>query len=320
MSNRLERLMYIDRLIRAPGGTTTDRLIEVCEVSRRSIEDDLRFMRDRMRAPLIYDRSANRYRYTNPDFRLPALDLDDDDLMALLVGAEIIARTGGSAVAAPYRAALSKITDRAVEPSEPGIRQELVGIWIGGNQGPPAPAGLFRDLNAAILDRAIVHLTYRAASTDAITERPVEPYGLYLHGDTWYLIAFCRLRQDWRYFHLARIQTWQVQAERYDWQPDFDISVFLHRTFSLEQTSETFEAVIRFLPPSSRYVRERLWHPQQTLTVAPDGSVTLTLPGSGQGELVRWVLGYGPDAEVLAPDSLRSAVQDHLHEAMARYR
>jgi predicted DNA-binding transcriptional regulator YafY len=316
MSTKLERVIFIDQKLRSPGGATTKGLMDELEVSERSIQGDFTFMRDRLHAPIVYDRGENRHYYSDPNFRLPAIDLSEDEITSLLVGERVLEHVAGDAMGRDRRTALSKLAGRLDGPV-PTVDDDAVSF--GGDFGPRMQAGLFRLLFDAITDRGVLKLTYSAASTGDQTEREVEPYRLHLYRDAWYLIAYCRLRQDYRYFHLARIQAAQGLGETFEREATFDVDAYLQRAFGVEQGPETFAATVRFYPPSATYVKERIWHPQQLLTEDADGSVTLTVPASSLKELTRWILGYGPEATVVGPEVLREAVQDAVERMRQAY-
>lgn len=305
MSSRLERILYIDHCIRQKQPFSARSLAEDLEVSPRSIESDLAYLRDRFGAPLHHDREAGTYTYDDPNFRLPTIDLNDREILALLLGQRVLEKAAGNALGPTFRMAVAKIQERSKAKAS---AIPIESLWFGGEQGPELPSKLFRDLLNAVEQLRAVSLVYFAASTDKLTDRTVEPYGLYLHRDTWYLIAFCRLRQDFRYFHLARIRDWDVLDEHFARRGDFDMASYLHRAFQLEQGGEPIEAIIRFRQPSARYIRERRWHPDQRQVAFPDGSIELHFPAASVREVTQWVLGYGAGAEVVGPEALREAV------------
>jgi predicted DNA-binding transcriptional regulator YafY len=70
---------------------------------------------------------------------------------------------------------------------------------------------------------------------------------------------------------------------------------------------------VRYSPRVARWVAER-----QGLTLAPDGSLTMEHPVADEAWAVRHVLQYGPDAEVLAPHSMRELVAERLRGAPTR--
>jgi predicted DNA-binding transcriptional regulator YafY len=78
-------------------------------------------------------------------------------------------------------------------------------------------------------------------------------------------------------------------------------------------------AVLRFEPAAARWVSAERWHAKQEREFEPGGRLILTVPYSSEPELVMDILRYGPDVEVLAPESLRRAVRDRLRDNLTRY-
>ena len=80
------------------------------------------------------------------------------------------------------------------------------------------------------------------------------------------------------------------------------------------------EVVIRFTPRQARWMRERKWHSTARVQGLLDGGCVLRLCVTGVGEVQRWVMQFGADAEVLAPASLRKQVCAELAAALVAYR
>ena len=64
------------------------------------------------------------------------------------------------------------------------------------------------------------------------------------------------------------------------------------------------------------YVAERVWHPGQRITRRRDGSLDLRLKTRGWQELVRWILSWQPDVQVVAPAELRKRIEEKLREGL----
>jgi proteasome accessory factor B len=77
---------------------------------------------------------------------------------------------------------------------------------------------------------------------------------------------------------------------------------------------DAFTAKISFQSEAAAYVEERTWSADQNFEHRPDGSLILTFQARSHLEVLSWVLGFGAQAEVLAPDWLRvemlAAVKD----------
>ena len=67
----------------------------------------------------------------------------------------------------------------------------------------------------------------------------------------------------------------------------------------------------------ARYIRERVWHPSQKLRDLPDGRLEMTLQVADTLEIRRWLLGYGVQAEVVEPASLREALRGEAERLAA---
>jgi predicted DNA-binding transcriptional regulator YafY len=91
------------------------------------------------------------------------------------------------------------------------------------------------------------------------------------------------------------------------------------RAFGIIDDEEELDVVLKFTAEQAPYVRERVWHPSQCLAEQKDGSLILRFRASGWFEIVRWILGWGEDVEVLEPLALRQAVAQHLQNAARQY-
>lgn len=81
-----------------------------------------------------------------------------------------------------------------------------------------------------------------------------------------------------------------------------------------------FGVEVRFTTPTaSEYARERTWGSDQEVTPAEDGTCTIRFTAQSEVEVVKWVLGFGADAELIAPENLRQKVIDEHRAALGRY-
>ena len=76
---------------------------------------------------------------------------------------------------------------------------------------------------------------------------------------------------------------------------------------------------IRFAADQSPYLKGRRWHASQALEEQADGSLVLTLTVASEDEIIRWVLAWGANAEVLEPKELRAKVAAVAREMAAKY-
>ncbi len=306
----LWRIYRIDAYIRSGRCPDANWLAEKLEVSRRTIERDLAHMRDLMSAPLEYDRKRRGYRYT-AEFQMPTFSLSEGEILALFLGSQVLSQYRGSPYEQLIRNAFEKIC--AALPQTHSLDFGMVNETLSFNVDPPRGderqlLETHQILLTAIRNRTSVDLDYYTASRNEHTTRRVNPYHLRYHGGAWYLIAHCHWRGQTLIFALDRISNIALTNERFEPDPEFDVNAYLDDSLSLERSGQIEEVRIWFDPVQARYIRERQWHSSQKIAEHPDGSLTLTLRVRGLGEVKRWVMSFGPHAEVLAPAWLREEV------------
>src|ERR1035438_10695656 len=89
--SQMERMYEIDRLLKGRRATSLDMFMENTSASRATIIRDLTYMKDRLRAPIIWDRELRGYRLDGP-FSLPAVYLSESEIPALLVLNQLVSR------------------------------------------------------------------------------------------------------------------------------------------------------------------------------------------------------------------------------------
>jgi len=117
---------------------------------------------------------------------------------------------------------------------------------------------------------------------------------------------------------VERLLSIEVTGTAFKVAPTFEPERYEQQAFGVIW-DEPIDVAIRFRQDQAPYVAERVWHPSQSVEPQPDGSLILRLRAGGRFEIVRWILGWGDAAEVLAPSDLRDQVGTILSSAAARY-
>lgn len=109
-------------------------------------------------------------------------------------------------VQAPFADSARTATRKVLDVLDPAARRRAAEvserIWVNVEPGPPR--ALMSHLEQGLVDQVTVNLTYTDAQ-GRTTRREVEPMVFALTGDRWFLVAWCRLRDDVRWFNLNRI-------------------------------------------------------------------------------------------------------------------
>ncbi|MGC8724198.1 MAG: helix-turn-helix transcriptional regulator [Acidobacteriota bacterium] len=321
MSQRqqLERILEIDRQIRAGRYPNADKLAEKLEVGRRVIFNDRAFMMDRLGAPIALDRSRGGWFYTDPTWMLPSVYVTEGELLAFFLTVELAHRYLGTAFETPLRSAVAKISQGLKGPVSVNLQVLASHYTFDAPHAAPAREQTLLDLSRAIREHRLVTMTYYTAYRNAKGERTLEPYHLYNHEGDWYLVAYSPERRDFRYFHVGRMERVRVLDKGFAPRRGFDLGAFLAQAFQVSMGEKPVNVAIRFDARQAPYIRGRQWHASQKITEHKDGGLTLRMRTSGLGGVLRWVLQYGAHAEVLAPDALRKAVAAETGAMAKRY-
>ena len=180
---------------------------------------------------------------------------------------------------------------------------------------------LLTQVRQALDTKQRMHISYYGAHRNTISERTIQPYLLLNWRGELYLIAYCEMRRALRHFFLPRIQTWAPIGETnaYKIPGNFDADQYLNAAFELhrEETAVTVRA--RFSPMQARWIRERRYHQSQEIEEIPDGSLVVTFHIAGTAEILRWLLSFGAEVEVLEPESLREQILKESKRIAAQY-
>ena len=177
---------------------------------------------------------------------------------------------------------------------------------------------IINQINEAVLEGRVIEMSYYSMSSGRETTRKVDPYKVWIFNGTLYLIGWCHVHDEVRMFVLDRIRLLHVTDARFIPPDGFDLDEYMQDAFGVIRT-DAEKVVIRFDPALERYVRENIWHPSQVFKKYKDGSLRMTIEVGGLREVMGWVLGFGRQAEVLAPAHLRRAVAEELAAAADQY-
>ncbi|HTZ00018.1 MAG TPA: YafY family protein [Rhodocyclaceae bacterium] len=321
--DRTERFYKIDQLLHERRLATFADMQEALEVSRATLKRDLQYLRDRLNAPIVYDRDAGGYRYDGqggggPRFELPGLWFNATEIYALLTMQNLLAEVQPGLLGphiAPLQARLASLLgSRDDAPEEVAKRIRILHA-----ARRRSGLGHFEPIAAALVKRRRLRLRHWNRARDEETDREVSPQRLVYYRDNWYLDAWCHLRQEVRSFAVDAVRRAEMLDEPAREVPAKQLDAVLAAGYGIFAGARVEWAKLRFAPAAARWVSAEQWHPKQRGTMAADGSYLLELPYANPRELTMDILRYGAEVEVLAPDSLRQRVRDELEKARSLY-
>ena len=317
---QLRRLMWALNRLRSGQTLKATDLAAEFEVNVRTAYRDIDFLRDEWRVPLEFDREKNTYYLTEEIIDLPAVTISEGELLGLFFAEKVVAQYRGTPFEADLSSAFRKIED--LLPGKVSVSPTTLDDYLSFDPGPlHAPdAAVFRDLLSALRLRRALLVRYRSLSSNRTRQRRLHPYHVFNHRGDWYVAAWDEPRKAVRIFALHRIRRATLTTERYEIPKGFSFLSYMADAFAIQKGEKPVGVAIRFAARQARWIRERRWHPTARLQEQLDGGVVLHLRIAETSEIRRWVLQFGHEAEVLAPESLRKEVAKDLAAALAAYR
>jgi proteasome accessory factor B len=286
------------------------RLAQEIEVVTKTIHRDIEFMRDRLGLPIEYDPRRYGYHYTQEVSAFPTLQITEGELFALLVAEKALQQYRGTNFEKPLVSAFQKMEKSLPDTISLNLADWDQSISFRMSAEPVLDLEVFDLLAKATAGHRQLEITYRKPGTKAVESRLIDPYHLANINGEWFLFAFDHLRRDIRTFVPSRIQVARDTGRKFSRPQKFSLEKMLRDSFGVHSGRGDYTVIIRFDAVAADYIREKRWHPSQSLRELKEGGVELCLKLSSLGEVQRWVLGWGGSATVMQPPELVAAVRE----------
>ena len=307
-------------LLQAGRGYNTDALALECEVSRRTIFRDLDVLRQ-AGVPLVYDEQNQRYHIPGKFF-LPPTNFTQDEALSLLVLCSDLGDSGQLPFFEPARSAAMKVACSLPDRLREQLRLDADALSIRLQPTNPMDGQkpVYQQLVDATARRCAVRIYYQSFSEDEEICTQLHPYRIFFSRRSWYVVGRASLYRSTRTFNIGRIRRLEVLDNEYQIPRGFSLQRYLRNAWHMiPERGPDSEVVVRFSRLVAGNVAEVVWHKTQQLKFNEDGTLDFTVKVSGLKEISWWILGYGDQAEVLRPHTLRDILAGHAARLAARY-
>jgi len=319
--DRFDRIFQLNNILQNSRRPVSHKRLEAqLECSRATVTRTIEDLRDRLNAPLEYDRQANGYFYNHQMgqmFELPGLWFNASEINALLSVQQLLANLQPGLLdnyLDPLRQRIDSILQHEHASSDNIINRIRI------LRMAARPAGeYFQIVTDALAQRRQLSIEYYGRANNRVTQRKISPQRLINYRDNWYLDAWCHLRGALRSFALDAIQSAQLIATHAKEISDTQLDEYYTTAYGIFSGEADKQAVLHFTSECARWVSNEQWHPNQQSRYLEDGSYELCIPYCNARELVMDILKYGADIKVIAPSELRQQIADHLQAAASLY-
>ena len=321
---QMQRIYAIVDAIKAGGYPNCRSLAERLEVTQKTVQRDVNFIRDQLGLPLSYDASMHGYLFTGEVDHFLVFEMQVEDLAAMFLARHAMKSVRGTKLAEALKPAFARLTkqlDGKVSMNWTSMDEVFTVKEMG---VVDADLTLFGKLAEAVLNQKEVSFSYRKLGDKKSIKRRLRPYHVGEIDGGWYVVGHDVLRDGLRTFALQRIKGLNVLKTGFERPDDFHIGQHLGGSIGVwdHNSAESVEVVVELTGWMARIVQERLWHPTQTTRVLDDlgEKVELRMKLGNLEEMKHLVLSWGACAKVLKPKRLRDAVKREAAAITRNYR
>ena len=316
------RLLKIDEQIREKLFPTVRSLSKEFEVSKRTIERDIEFLRDMYDAPIAYDHSKKGYYYTQDTFFLKSLFLSADEFFSVAVFEKLLRQYRKTPIEEKLKKVFKKLTEL--------LPKDIISfdsLWLDAavtfiaEPSPDIEPEIFSTIFEGVKTHHAIKFLYRSLEQEEAVERIAEPYHIVCQRAAWYVIGLCRLRKEPRIFSFSRMQKVRaLKKEVFEIPKDFKAEDYIDKNVGVWLTKrEPFTVKLLFSPKVSVFAEEHRWSDDQKIKIHRDKSVEVSFPTTQTEEIKRFVLGQGSTVKVLEPLNLVEEVREEIKKMREMY-
>lgn len=331
--NAYRRYFTIDLMLRHRRFPAKRDIAEECEVSEEMIKKDIDNLRlEPWNAPIAYDQKKQGYYYTEPNYWLPAMILTDQELDALSTIQQLLAPFTGSNLYNEFQKLLKQINrfteassdhhpNREKDPFDGQFEQSLENIL------KPAKVygatAYFFDLFKAARTCRQVHILYRSWNDDQPRWRTICPYGLKQHLRNWYAVAKDTEEDKVKTYLIHRIADLRFSEDYFLPDEDFNMEDFFANVQGIMniQHKEPEELELHINANLVGRLKELVGEETvQQETNASRGMTRIVLYIQLNDELLRNLVKFGPDLQVISPTYFREQLFAFLESIQQAYK
>ena len=314
-----ERFLWFEGKVRAGRFPNASQLAREFEMSPKTAQRDIEFMRDRLNCPLRYDSAKKGYYYEKDISYLPEYTkLSSSELSSLLISRRMLGTMSSGLIADEVNAAIGTITSILEKHTTmPNALEDLISFQL--IEYSPVKEETFRCVLEACVRKESLTFGYHSPARDGATERTVDPYHLFNYMGNWHMVGFCHLRKGIRDFKLNRLSGPQLTGQTFTVPAYFTPESYFRSSFGLYKGWKTRMVTLRFNPETARWIEDHIWHKNQKKKLLEDGSLELSLPVADLSEIRREILKFGAGVEVIEPEDLRQSIIEEAKKILRQY-
>ena len=302
--NRIDRLAAIVIQLQSRSLVKAKDIADKFSISLRTVYRDVHALEE-AGVPVIGEAGIG-YKLME-GYKLPPVMFSADEVSAMLTASKLMQSMSDENSYNYYNSALDKIKAVLRLAEKDHIEEISEHVAVASHPAfvyeRPSELHLPKILRAIAASR-LIDITYTSIEKKESLQRKVEPVGIYYQGSHWYMVAFCRLRNDYRNFRTDKIIRLYLTDEKIT-NVHPPLQTFINRVAEKKQLQKV---VIDVDKDIVKYFGEQKFYNGFIKEEYLGECVRMTfLCGSIMG-FARWFMLFGDRAKIIEPLALNDTV------------
>lgn len=309
--NRIDRLTAIVTQLQSKRLTKADEIAKRFSISLRTVYRDMRALEE-AGIPIIGE-AGQGYSLVE-GYRLPPVMFTQEEAQAFLVAEKIFEKVTDKGSSEHFHSAMLKIKAVLKTTEKDRLDQlspQVEVIRMKNRLQVDENGGFIQSILNSLSNKKLIEIHYTTFEEEKTSSRIIEPVGVYYAFEQWYLIAWCRLRKDYRTFRIDRIQELKIKEETYQTDAHPTLKEYLKKVRSEENLTQ-IEILVPF--STEKYLRKQKYNQGFVTEKKVEIGIEMTFMTSSVEGFVRWILMMGDKIKLLSPPEAKDRMKELVEE------
>lgn len=312
--NRIDRLSAIITFLQSRRLITAQQIAERFEISLRTVYRDINAL---MESGIPIAGEAGRGYSIESGYHLPPVMFTREEAAAMITAGKMAEKFTDISLNQNYSSALEKVK-AVMRFSDKEFLEKLdtqILVIYPNPQKAEFPNYFMTHIQKALSQNNVIILDYISNSKNENTKREIEPVGICFYGGKWHLLAYCRLRKDYRDFRVDRIKHLTVGTEVF--RTNHPALNELITRFA--DNASNIRVTLRFPKFLYSKIADHKYYYGFIAETIDEYSFTMTFLTDSLEWMEHWLLSLGKNVEIIEPQRLIDNMRARVKELYSYY-
>ena len=314
--NRIDRLTAILIQLQSRRIVKASEIAARFEISLRTVYRDIRALEE---AGVPIGAEPGKGYFIVEGYHLPPVVFTRNEASALLIGGKLVDKFSDRSINISFNDALYKI--KAVlgigdKDYLDLLDRHIEVLAVANKEKENRDKHFLRQIQSALGRQVQIKIDYLSFYKDEHTSRSIEPVGLCFYAANWHLIAYCRLRNDYRDFRVDRIKNIVFTQSKFELKNHASLQKLIQKVVVAENL---IPVTVIFRNRVAKYIREQRYYFGFVSERKNDTYTQMDFMVSSLSYFSRWLLSFLDEVEVVTPARLKTLMTTHSKRLFEHY-